>query len=455
MVMIAVAILMVFSVIIASVWVLSGDVLEGEYASAPSGIATLPADAPGTPGPDVQLTSERISDASSVNQYFGIHGGLLIIRGPVDATGNHVNADEGDHDANQEPNVNSDVLMAINPATGETIWEQPFNGFNAIGASQSVLIGREYNHNLSETTGNPVHTFLALDLATGEQLWSTEMDDSVSWNSYPGVFLLEDVVVSTASGHRLIARNLVDGEVAWETEIDPGEGWLQQYSTMDGETREEQWYTVAATDWNGMLVLVNGDGLVQMIDANTGELTVGHQFDWPQTETDHFPLELYSMDNGVVLHRQVPQSGELQSQLTAFDPTTGNQFWQIDQEGQHFVDVADNGSVALQSVTWESSNWLQRLFGNQGHTIRSLTWVDGNTTETLLTTEPGRVDDGPPDAVTDGTYACTRTGQSEISCYDRSGTRYVLELEPLYVFDLIDGVLYVPTEEGLFRANLP
>lgn len=447
--MIAAAVITVFAVAVASVWVLSGDVLEGEYASAPSGIATMPADAPGTPGPDVQLTAEKYPGISGVSDFFGMHGGLLIVRAPVDLQENQT-------DPNQEPNVNSDVLMAVDPDTDEIVWEQPFYGFRAIGSSDDVLIGIENDWTASTPNGQTLLRIVALDLATGEQLWSTARDSSGPSRIHPGLIVINGVVVEVTSDNMLIARNLSDGEVAWETEYDPGEGWLQLYRLEDGTETEEQQYTVAATAWNDTLVIVNGDGIVQLVDAETGDMTIGHQFDWPQPEHPGGKfIELYSMDDGVVLYEQLPEEGGLRSQVTAFDPYDGTYFWQQEVGGQQFVDVADNGNVAMQSVIWEPSNWLQRLLGNQGHTIRSLTWINGSSGEVRLSTEPGRVDEGVPRAATDGNYACSRTGNTEVVCFDPFGTRYIVEIQPRYNFDLVDGVLYVATEDGLYWVQLP
>lgn len=454
--MVAIAVLTVFAVAITSVWVLSGDVLEGEYAGAPSGIATLPADAEGTPGPDVQLTAEQIPAISQVHQYFGMHGGLLIIRGPVALTENQTNPGEAEHALSQEPNVNSDVLMAIDPETGESIWEQPYHGFDAVGASNNVLVGTQADWSVSTPDGHPYRKIVALNLTTGEEIWTSTGSPTNSWSSYPGIVVLDGVVVDTTSSTTMTGYNIHDGSLKWETEYDPGEGWLQQYTSADGETRNEQRYLVATTVWNGTMVIINGDGLVQLIEPESGERTTTHQFDWTEVEiTANNNIELHAMDDGVVLFQLMSEKDGLRSRLTAFDPADGTYFWHLDVDGQQFVDAAGNGNVALQSVTWEPSNWFQRLFGDHGDSIRSLTWINGNSGEVRMTTEPGVVNDGSPAAETDGTYACSRTGQAEIICYDTTGTRYILEIEPFYGFDLIDGVLHVPTEEGMFRADLP
>ena len=450
--MIAVAILMVFSVVIASVWVLSGDVLEGEYASAPSGIATLSADAPGTPGPDVQLTAERFSAISQVHDFFGMHGGLLIVRAPVELQENQA-------EPNQEPNVNSDVLMAIDPDTDEIVWEQPFYGFRAIDASNGVLIGLGNDWSASTPDDRQSLKILALDLSTGETIWSAAMDSGVGWSPRPSVVVVDDVVVELAAGNMAVARNLSDGKIVWETEYDPGVGWLQQYINHDdGKTYEEQWYTVATTAWNGNLVVINGDGLVQLLNADTGILTPGYQFDWPAADhTGSRNLVLHSMDKGLVLFQQGPEVGGFRTQLTAFDPDDGTHFWQLEMDGQvaSDIEVAPNGNVAAQSFEWISSNWLQQLFGNHGQSIRGLTWIDGSSGKVRLTTEQGEVGEGRSGAATDGNYACALTGSDEISCYDRNGTRHIIDIEPQYNFDLVDGVLYVPTEDGLYRVELP
>lgn len=163
--MVAVAVFLVFSVVATTVWFVSEDVLEGQYGNAPAGIATMPENAPGTPGADEYLTPEQIPGIPSVHQHFGMHGGLLILRTPVEYP-------QDQTQGSQEPNVYSDVLMAVDPSTGSIVWEQPYDGLYAFSSNDDVLVGIKDEERKDQIESTGLTTIRVLDLHTGEQLWS-------------------------------------------------------------------------------------------------------------------------------------------------------------------------------------------------------------------------------------------------------------------------------------------
>lgn len=451
---VAAAVLTVFAVVAASMWVLSGSVLEGEYASAPSGIPTMPADAPGTPGPDVELTAEKVPWLDSNKQLVGVYGDILITQEWMN---------EGDQTV-INPNPGSEpvtppasMLTAIDTTSGDQIWQIENADIGSLVYSGSTLFGYRYDWTSADRSLEPAISLVAMDSETGDELWSVVMEADLN-NPFSAPFtpiVVEGSVVTVFENGVVSARNAQTGESVWETTIDPGEGWLVNVGTGDGETKEVTQYAVNAVVWEDQVIIVNGDGLVHMLEPTTGEIN----------HTLKLELDLSSMDRWIGLQLAATPSGVLMVTDTfgpdgsrygmlTFNPETGEILWQREFNGHMEVDVSEQGNIAANEHIWKDYPVYLRPFGLAGYSTFQFYWIDGETGEDILVTERGKLETSQI-TLTDGEYACTRTAQTEIICFDQDGTRHILSVEIRGYPILADGAMYVDTPDGMYRVVLP
>lgn len=459
--MIAVAILMVFSVAIASVWVLSGDVLQGEYASAPSGIATLPADAPGMPDEDVYLTAKPFLNWHEGDQLLGVYDDVLLSSRWAGETRQDdiVTFLNESGESSGPAYVHPTTLTARDAATGEILWEQTYEDLRVVGVHDGRIIALQNEWNEADNSALIDQHIAVFDLETGE-LTSSQPTDYVPQNPRQGmaspVVTGDHIVLATEDG---TARgwSIDSGERVWETDFDAGDGWKTNISYGDGPVEEVTMRAVATTDWKDQVVIVNGDGTVILLDSSTGKPIAEHEGAPLPVDNAHVVnLELHSMANGVLIVRDVMGVGIVHETI-AVDPAAGEVLWHRNLDGQARVDLefqSENGSIALNDHDWKQYPDFLRFFGLNGYSTFQFTWLDGATGEVILETKRGKLE-APPVTLTDGNYACTRTERTEIICFDRLGTRHILDIEPRGDPILVYGVLYILTEDGLYRAELP
>ena len=454
--MIAVAVLTVFSVVIASVWVLSGDVLEGEYASAPSGVATLPADAPGMPGDDVYLTAELFTNWHEGEYLIGVYEGVLLSSrwAGDDSIPTLVSP------STSTPQLaHPTILTARDAVTGETLWEQTYEDFRIVDVHNGSIIALQNEWTEGDNVEIIDQHLTILDLQTGELRSSQSTDFALqdSWHGtadpvVTGVYIVAATDDGTARGW-----SIDSGELVWETEFDAGVGWKTNMSYGDGPVEEVTMRAVATTSWQDQVVIVNGDGTVITLDSATGEKVAAHASAPVNVdEARVVNLELYSLPTGVLILRDVIDD-EMIHEAIAVDPTDGALLWHRELDGQARVDLdaqSDGASIAINEHVWQDYSAFLRFFGMAGYSTFQFHWIDSTTGEVILSTDRGKLE-APPVTLIDGNYACTRTELTEIICFDRVGTRHVLEIEPWGDPVLANGVLYITTEEGLMSVQLP
>lgn len=440
--MVAAAVLTVFAVVVASVWVLSGDVLEGEYGSSPGGIATLPADAPGMPGEDVHLTAEPFPTSGDQHQLFGVYDGMLITRVWEFPEG---------HPNSQDATVS---LIAQNAESGEERWQIEDMELGSVTHADNKLIGIRMDWDTVNEFGQPDRHIVAIELQTGEISWETRIER----HQDPAANMINPVV---ANGHvamvetngSVYALDLQTGDPAWNTEVDPGEGWNAQFAVGDGPLQEVTQWIVSVAVWNDQIVIANGDGTVYLLDSTTGDLL--NSYSMARDQESRFSLiklELHPLPDGVIMIRDVANSNENRSEVVALDPETGNESWARELEGQVSIDVAENGTIVVNSHVWKQNSWFLQLIGQSGHSTYQFHWIDAATGDDLLTTDRGKLE-APRVTLTDGTYACNRS--EEFVCFDRNGTRHIIDLEPWGDSVIHDGVLYANASDGIFTVELP
>jgi outer membrane protein assembly factor BamB len=119
----------------------------------------------------------------------------------------------------------SDVVIALDPASGETVWETAIEAPHSSGMNIEAGPGP---HSTPLVTGNRIFvttviaSLVALDRATGEHLWSRNL-----WEEYGGTFLdrgyaaspmayKETIIVPVGgAGRALMAFRQTDGSVVW------------------------------------------------------------------------------------------------------------------------------------------------------------------------------------------------------------------------------------------------
>lgn len=442
---IAASILIVFAVVVSSIWVLSGSPLEGEYGSAPSGIATLPADAEVTPGPDVALSEELVipvDTPTDANQYAANRYTLDVIDGVIYTTHNGP-----DSNANQD--LSTSYVTAWDAETGDKLWEIEGYSIWDLQLADGVLVALrsipptpnqlETNVEVQSST-----TLIGLDSKTGEQLWEREIADGLEIGMWELQFLaIDELVITVGKGGSIYALDLRTGEQVWSSTFDPGTPWPTRFERGDATISFDQ-FAFVMTEWNHQIAIANGDGAVQIIDPSDGETVATHNLGGKRSLGY---LSLHALPNGLLL----THGGE-SYQMTAFDPETGNTLWEREIDGDLTVSISDNGMIAVNSHIWDSGSIIMRLIGRGGHNTHQFTWLDGTTGEDVLSTERGRVD-GPAFAITDGEYLCSLI--DEFVCYDRAGTRHTIANGPWAQAFFDDGNLYFDRDDGVYRVELP
>lgn len=441
---IAAAVFTVFAVVVASVWVLSGDMLKGEYASAPSGIATMPADAPGTPGPDVHLNAERFPSVGEDQQLVVVDENVLVTV-------------VWQHTEDSPDGSVTNRLMAQDAVSGEVQWELDNTEISHAMISEGKLIGYLYDWTSSDQQDNPKRELVAIDLKTGELLWEQESRYDAESDRYrqlqiDPIIFNSQVVIAEANGE-IRAWDIETGDQVWESTFDPGEGWTTQLSIGEGPTQEVTQRSIAITEWNGQIVIANGDGTVHLLDPESGTVVLTH--DLAPLSDGYFvvnQLQLYALPSGVLMVREPSGPAGLRAEILAFDPVSGAIHWEREFDGQLRVDVSNAGTIALNSHVWKEYAWYLRPFGLAGYSTFQFSWIDGETGEDILVTDRGKLE-AVQITVTNGEYACTRA--EDFVCFDRNGTRHIIDLIPWGDAILGDDAFYVNTEDGLFTVTLP
>lgn len=437
--MVAAAALTVFAVVIASVWVLSGEMLEGEYASAPAGIATVPADAPGMPGEDVALEPQLLTDAVTESYMIGMYGDVLL-------TTTWVADDTG---------FGKTIVTAVDRNTGEILWSKDHFDIQQVTSSGGTIVALRWHFNADGILEQNIQSMIAFHATTGVILWEHPMPGGEFpeiANYYTNPVTIGDLVIVASPTGSATAWDVKTGDPRWEQDFDPGRGYAVEIYVNDNESVTGTYRPLSATSWNNQFVVANGDGLITVMNPETGAIQQEFSPVTPKGETvsaDYVRLDSFP---GAIVLSIVPIKTE--PEVVAVDPVTEEVIWAYTTEisATTYTTVNEDGSVAWSSHEWVSTNWLQQLFGNHGHSTMRLVWVDGRTGEEILSTERIRVNSIYM-VNSDGQYVCTQ--MENYTCYDRSGTRHIVEGDSIGEALLVNGELYYSTEDGLYRVELP
>lgn len=418
---IAAAVLVVFALAAASIVQLAPRVLEPQYAS--QAVATLPADVNTTPGADVALAAEPVAELENVS-YHQAYGQNLIA-------------------AHTVPPTDAQRLLSYNLQSGEVQWEQDVSASAHFVFGDNVVVAVSYIHPDAENV-NALPKFdelVGYDIQSGETLWTQSIDNWEMNHGWETVFMAGDTVVVLLDGE-IAGINARTGETLWQTEYDltavEENGWVQPP-------------TLASIDAH--LYLAQNIGVVQVFDLVSGAKV--HEFGLPQSMQDDNPvsLQLFQVPAGLLV--AVDHFGESDPSTTLYviEPENGNVVWERTLEHTGVIDVAPDGSIAVATHTWESPPLLLRLLRQGGHSTSALTWL-GADGEVILQTDRVRMPDmGGFVIAGNSEYICGTTEQ--LTCFDRAGTRYTLDIPVAWDAVLVGDTLLVVTDRGVVRVNLP
>ena len=418
---IAAGVLMVFALAAASIIQLAPRVLEPEYAD--QSVATLPADASTTPGADMMLSAEPILELTNVS-YYHPHGENLVVVRFV-----------GSDDAQQ--------LVSYNLQTDQVEWEQGLGSPNHFVFSDDVVVGVSFDFPVyqNDTTLPTITGLVAFDITTGEELWS---NSSVDWDLEHGwetVNMAGDYAVVLRAGE-IIAFDARTGERTWTAEYDLA------------EAQEENWVQPPVlAELNGELYLMQVDGSVQVLNLATGEVI--REFAMPASFRDSHPvgLQLNPVPSGLLVIADTYAGSGALTTLMVINPENGDVVWERSLAYSGVTDVAPDGSIAIATHTWESPPLLMRMMGKDGHSTSALTWLDADG-EVILDTDRVRMPEmGGLVIAGNGEFICGTT--EEFACFDRDGTRYVLDAPNVGDAQWVGDTMLVMTERGVMRVEIP
>ena len=126
--------------------------------------------------------------------------------------------------------------------TGESLWDSPFVTGDKIWSTPVVSNGVGY-------FGSHDHHVYAVNLATGQEIWSFETGGVVAGKPV----LFDGMVVVGSFDRNLYALDANDGEVRWQFE---GENWFWAGAVTNGET-------VFAPNMDGHIYALDRNGILQ------------------------------------------------------------------------------------------------------------------------------------------------------------------------------------------------
>jgi PQQ-dependent dehydrogenase (methanol/ethanol family) len=221
-----------------------------------------------------------------------------------------------------------DFIRAYNAATGDVIWEhqRDLGERTRRGTNRNIAI---YGSTIIDTSGDN-HVF-ALDVATGEMVWETEiLDPSLSANASSGPIIAGGKVIAgrqcqPAGGQEacvITAHDALTGEELWRTHTIPRPGEPGD-ETWGDVPYEERWhvgtwmvpsydpelnliYTGTSVTIPAPKFILGGNGNQHLyhnstlaLDADTGEIVWYYQHLVDHWDLDH-PFERMLVDTAVV-----------------------------------------------------------------------------------------------------------------------------------------------------------
>ena len=213
---------------------------------------------------------------------------------------------------------------ALNAATGELIWSYDPNVPGAAGAKACCDVNSRgpalYDDKLIIATLDG--RLIALDRATGEQIWSTVTVDQAKMYTITGApRVVKNKVIIGNSGAEFGVRGYVSaydadtGELAWRFYVVPGD----PNAGPDGAASDQALAEIAAPTWFGRWYEMGGGGTpwdALVYDVELNQLYVG-------------------TGNGSPWNRQIRSEGRgdnlFLASVLALDPDTGEYIWHYQQ----------------------------------------------------------------------------------------------------------------------------
>ncbi len=139
------------------------------------------------------------------------------------------------------PSENGSVYGYI-ADTGESLWDSPFVTGDKIWSTPVVSNGVGY-------FGSHDHRVYAVNLATGQEIWSYETGGVVAGRP----MLFDGMVIVGSFDRNLYALDAIDGDVRWQFE---GENWFWAGAVTNGET-------IFAPNMDGYIYALDRNGILQ------------------------------------------------------------------------------------------------------------------------------------------------------------------------------------------------
>lgn len=418
---IAAAVLVICALAFASIVQLAPRVLEPQYAS--QSVATLPADVNTTPGPDVVLTAKPLPNIENVSYYHPYGEKLIAVRylAPTDAQ----------------------RLVSYNLQSGAVDWEQDVSGSSHFEFGDDMVVSVSYvQPDPQDVDQLPKFDVLSgYDIETGDKLWSRSIGEWEIKHGWETVFMSGNTVVVVLAGE-IVGIDAITGETRWESDYDLAaadeSGWVQPPA-------------LAAID--ATLYVAQTNGTVEEFDLASGGK--GDGFDLPASmqQMDTVSLQVFEVPAGLLVVAEEYGEQEPETHLYVVGPADGELVWEKKIAYTGVTDVAQDGSIAIATSSWESPPLLLRLLNQEGHSTSALTWLDADG-EVMLETDRVRTPDMAGLAITgNGEYVCGTAEQ--FTCFDRAGTRYILETSMVWDTVWVEGTLLLITDRGVMQVDLP
>jgi polyvinyl alcohol dehydrogenase (cytochrome) len=195
------------------------------------------------------------------------------------------------------------VVVAVDAATGDTIWEHFVTpegtdgggvfAVPAIDAARGLLyVGTQNAYSADVEDAGDVMSLLALDIATGDLVWafsglpddgSATVADDIAFSASPNLFTAEinenerDLVGNGQKSGRFWALDRETGEVVWSTDISAAGplGGMEGTSAVGNGV-----IVVPATEWEAF-DSPDATGIVRGLDAATGSIIWSQPTDAP------------------------------------------------------------------------------------------------------------------------------------------------------------------------------
>jgi outer membrane protein assembly factor BamB len=192
----------------------------------------------------------------------------------------------------------------------------------------------------------------ALERATGAVRWKFRADEGV-----PSDLIRHgDTVFAVTSEDRLVAIDLTTGQLKWER--------------FSGADRSDRSYPTSPRVAGNVVLFGGKNGLVQALDANTGDAKWTRQLDG-RTSTPPTPIDghVYVGSNQGRIYRLSPSTGAIEHEFTLPGSAYGNP---TPVENGIVVPVYENTLVSLDPeltrIRWQRSGrgWALRPLGWKG-----------------------------------------------------------------------------------------